>query len=92
MTDRTGNIVKTRLNEELLKKIAITTGGSYVKATQSDFGLGLLYDKSISLQEKRDIETKMKRRYEERYQIFLAAAIMILFLEGLIAERRRVAA
>jgi len=92
MTDKGGNIVKTRLNEELLKKIAITTGGSYVKATQSDFGLGLLYDKSISLQEKRDIESKMKKRYEERYQIFLAAAIIILFLEGLIAERRRVPA
>jgi Ca-activated chloride channel family protein len=92
LADKSGNIVKTRLNEELLKKIAISTGGSYVRATQRDFGLGLLYDKSISQIEKRDIESKMKRRYEERYQIFLAAALALLFLEGLISERRRVPA
>jgi Ca-activated chloride channel family protein len=92
LADREGAVVKTRLNEELLKQIAISTGGSYVRATQADFGLALLYDKSISKLEKHDIESKMKKRYDERFQIFLAIALVLLCVEPLISERKRVAA
>ena len=90
--DRRGNTVKTALNEELLKRIAISTGGSYVRATQADFGLTLLYDKSISKLEKREIESKMKKRYRERFQLPLAIAIAILFIEPLISDRKMVSA
>jgi len=89
LADRAGQAVKTRLNEDLLKKIAVATGGSFVRATPSDFGLTLLYDKSISKLEKRDIEAKMKKHYQERYQIFLGLAVAFLLLEPLISERKR---
>lgn len=89
LADRQGNAVKTRLNEELLKRIAVATGGTYVHATQSDFGLTLLYDKSISKLEKREIDSKMKKHYQDRYQIFLGIALALLFLEPLISERKR---
>ena len=89
VADKAGNVVKTSLNEELLKNIAISTGGSYIRATQSDFGLGLLYDKSISRLEKKDIEGKMNKQYQERYQYFLLLAILFLLIEPLIAERKR---
>jgi len=88
-TDKSGNVVKTRLNEELLKNIAISTGGNYVRATQAEFGLSLLYDKSISKLEKRDIESKMRKRYEEHFQIFLGIALITLSIEPFISERRR---
>ncbi len=91
LADRGGKVVKTKLNEEVLKQIAIMTGGNYVRATQSEFGLALLYDKSISKLEKRDIESKMKKHYHERFQIFLAFALALLFIEPLISERKRVA-
>lgn len=88
LTDRSGSVVKSRLNEDVLKNAALSTGGSYVKATQAEFGLALLYEKSISKLEKRDIESKMEKRLEERFQIFIAIAIALLFLEPLISERR----
>lgn len=88
LADRSGNIVKTKLNEDILKKIAISTGGSYVHASPSEFGLTLLYDTSISKLEKRDLDAKMRRHYHERFQYFLAAAIILLLLEPLIPERR----
>jgi len=88
LADKSGNAVKTRLNEDLLKRIAISTGGSYVRATQGEFGLALLYDKSISKLEKRDIESKMKKHYEERFQVFLALAIAFLMTEQIISERK----
>ncbi len=89
LADKAGQVIKTRLNEDLLKKIAVATGGSYVRATPSDFGLTLLYDKSISKLEKRDIEAKMKKHYQERYQIFLGIAVALLLLEPLISDRKR---
>ena len=89
LADRAGQVIKTHLNEDLLKRIAIATGGNYVRATPSDFGLILLYDKSISKLEKRDIEAKMKKHYQERYQIFLGLAVAFLLLEPLISERKR---
>jgi len=89
LMDKQGNVVKTRLDEELLKKIALTTGGSYVRATQGDFGLTRLYDEGIARLEKRDIESKMRKRYEERFQVFLAVAIALLLLEMLISDKKR---
>lgn len=89
LEDLSGNAVKTRLNEDLLKRIALATGGSYVHATQADFGLVRLYEESISKLEKRDIESKMQRHYHERYQYLLSLAILLLFLEPLISERKR---
>jgi len=91
IADKGGNVVKTKLNEEMLKTIAISTGGSYVRATQSDFGLVLLYDKSISRLEKKDIEGKMNKQYQERFQYFLSIAILILLVEPFISEKRRLA-
>jgi len=90
LLDKSGQAVKTSLNENLLKEIAISTGGSYVRATQGDFGLVLLYEKSISRLEKRDIESKMKKNYQERFQYFLGAAILLLLAEMLLPERKRV--
>ena len=89
LADRGGNVVKTKLNEDLLKRLAISTGGSYVHATQAEFGLTLIYDKSISKLEKHDIESKMRKHYQERFQYFLGIAVLLLFLEPLIAERKR---
>jgi Ca-activated chloride channel homolog len=89
LADKKGQVVKTRLNEDLLKRIAVATGGSYVHATQSDFGPTLIYEKSISRLEKRDIEAKMKKHYQDRYQIFLSAAVTLLLIESLLSERRR---
>ena len=91
VADKSGNVVKTTLNEELLKNIAISTGGSYVRATQSDFGLVLLYDKSISKLEKKDIEGKASKQYQERFQYFLGLAVLLLLIEPFIPEKKRLA-
>lgn len=87
-TDRAGAVVKSKLNEDLLKRIAISSGGNYAHATQAEFGLVLLYDKGISKLEKRDIDAKMRKHYQERFQYFLALAVMLLFLEPLLPERK----
>ncbi len=89
VADKSGNVVKTNLNEDLLKNIAISTGGSYIRAAQSDFGLVLLYDKSISKLEKREIEGKANRQYRERFMYFLGVALLLLIAEPFISEKKR---
>jgi Ca-activated chloride channel family protein len=91
LADRSGKVVKTKLNEEILKKIAVSTGGSYVHATQAEFGIVLLYDRSISKLEKKEMDAKMRRHYHERFQYFLALALLLLFLEPLLPERKAAA-
>ena len=88
LKDPSGAVVKSRLNEDVLKKVALNTGGAYVRATGADFGLESLYDKKISKLEKRELESRMRKQYTERFQIFLAIALAILFMEPFIGERR----
>lgn len=90
LKDDQGNIVKSRLNEDLLQKIALTTRGIYVRASGTQFGLDLIYDQEISKFEKTDYQSKIERRYYERFQFPLAAAILILVLEMAWPVRKRI--
>jgi len=89
LKDNKGNIVKSRLNERLLKEIALITGGVYIKASGSQFGLDLIYDQEISRFEKREIEAKMKKKYHERFQFPLGFAALLLVIETCITTRRK---
>lgn len=89
LKDLEGNFVKSRLNEDLLEQIALITGGIYVKASGSRFGLDLIYDRELSKLEKRDIEEKMEKKYFERFQIPLAAAALLLVVETCLTTRRK---
>ncbi len=89
LKDRKGNVVKTRLDEASLQNMALTTGGSYVKATAKEFGLDLIYEEKLSQLEKREIKNKMVKRYEERFQIPLLLALILLCAEPFIVERKK---
>lgn len=89
LKDRQGNVVKTRLDETTLQKIALTTGGSYVRSTSRDFGLDFIYDEKLSKFEKRELSGKMVKYYEERFQIPLGIAFLLLLVEPFITDRRR---
>jgi len=89
LKDSAGNVVKTRLVEDILQKMAIETGGMYVHATGAQFGLDLIYDERLSKLEKQEFKSKMEKHYFERFQLPLAFAIFLLFLEPLIGDRRR---
>jgi len=89
LRDEKGNRIKSQMNEELLKKIAFTTGGVYTQSTRTDFGLRNIYKQKISKFKKQEQKGKKNKIYNERFQIPLFIAILLLCAESIISERRR---
>lgn len=85
--DREGNIIITRLNPEALSSISSEGGGKYIQATNSDDGLSAAM-KEINKMEKAEFGAKMITDYEDRFQYFLGAGLLLLIIEFLISERR----
>jgi len=80
LKDEKGNVVRSSLDEKALEKIAAETGGAYVRAAQEDLGLRRLYEERLSQMEKRETKGEMVKVYEERFQLFLGAALVLLIM------------
>lgn len=88
LKDKSGNVVKSRLNETVLREIAQDSGGVYVTANAIEFGLDYLFEKKISQLQKVKTNEKMEKVYIERFQIPLALAILLLCFEPCLREAK----
>jgi len=89
--DRSGEIVLSRLDETTLQKIALETGGSYVRSVTGDVDLEKIYSQGIkATMEDQELGSRRRQRWEERFQWVLGLALLALMLEPLISERKRV--
>lgn len=86
-SDKNGNTVVSRLDEEKLKKIASEGNGVYVRATNTSTGLSSIFNE-INKMEKTEYEAKQYTDFEDRFQPFLALALIFLIIEFLISERK----
>lgn len=86
-TDRSGDVVISKLDETMLKKIAAAGGGRYIRANNTKSGLNALFDE-LNKMDKAEMEAKVYAEYEEQYQYFLGFALLILFIETLIMQRK----
>ncbi len=89
LKDDQGRFVKSRLDENTLKKIALLTDGAYVRSAGAQTGLDHLYQTHLSLMEKREIEARMRKQHIERFQFPLAVALVLLIVEAVLSRRRR---
>jgi Ca-activated chloride channel family protein len=85
--DREGNTVITRLNEVMLQQIAAAGNGDYVRANNTQAGLSKIF-KKINALEKSEIETRMFTDYEDQFQYFLGFALLLIFIEFFIFDRK----
>ena len=81
-------MIKSRLAEKTLQDVASETGGIYVHAGRPEVALAELYRDHIASMEKRELDTTLERRWEQRFQWPLALAFLLLAAELLIADRR----
>jgi len=87
LKDANGNTVVTKLDEEILKKIALTTNGNYVRASNSNIGLDEIFN-GIKRMKKQDLESTMYTEYNDQFQIFAAIALFLLLADFIIMERK----
>jgi Ca-activated chloride channel family protein len=85
--DKEGKTVLSTANEEKLTQLAQAGGGAYY---HSDFsGQAIKSIKSdLDRMEKSEFESQDMVNYDERFQLPLLFAILILFLEMILSERR----
>jgi len=85
-----GREVWSRLDADTLRQMALAAPGSrYLNVATGTIDLGEVYQQLIGSAEKREIEEETIEKYEEKFQVFLAIALLLLGLEALISERRR---
>ncbi|MBE0536278.1 MAG: VWA domain-containing protein [Phycisphaerae bacterium] len=87
-----GEQVRSRLDAATLHRVALATpGGRFVQVTpQTTFNLDEIYDWLVASAQKHELESGTVVQYDEHFQLFLAAAVVLIFLEALVSERKKV--
>lgn len=87
MKDRDGEIVVSRLDEDILQEIAGIGGGKYVRAGNAEFGLNPIID-DIRTLDKEQFNSVVFEDFDEQYMYFFAIALFFLILEFLVPETK----
>jgi len=90
LKDRSGNVVKTSLHEDVLGQLALQTGGTYVRSAPGDFGLDRIFDEGIARLKRDEQDSRMIKAYEDRFHWLLAAALLCLTAEAVLQRRKEV--
>ena len=85
--DETGEMVVSKLNEEMLARIADITGGAYVRSSKQSIGLDEIV-KAINEMEQTELSTVRFEEFNEQFQYLIGAALVLLLLEFLLLDRR----
>lgn len=87
LKDIDGNTVISKLDEDILRKIAIAGNGSYVRASNSNIGLDQIFAE-IKNMKKQELESKMYTEYNDQFQIFAGIALLLLLIDFTVMERK----
>jgi len=89
LKDRGGSVVMSKLDEQMLQKVALETGGAYVRSVTGDVDLEKIYKGEIKASmEQKELKSTRNKRWEERFQWFVGIALALLLLEFFIRESR----
>lgn len=89
LRDRSGNIVKSSLNEAALQRLALSTGGAYLRAAPGQFGFERLVRDEWSKLRPAEGETQRLKMWEDRAGWFLGAGLLLLAVEAARRERKK---
>lgn len=85
--DLAGNVVTTKLNEQIGQEIAKAGGGMYIHVDQTDMAQSLL-GKEIEKMQKADISSSMYSAYDEQFVAVALLVLLALVAELCIMERK----
>ena len=85
--DKEGNMIITRLNEQMCQDIAIAGNGLYARTDNTNNALKAL-QKELNRLDKSEVESKIYTSYDEKYQIPAWILLFILVLEFFVLDRK----
>ncbi len=85
--DRQGNVVVSRLNEDMCREIAKAGNGIYVRCDNTNTAMRAL-QKEIDTLATTEIETKVYTEYNEQFQSFVLVALLLLVIDFFVFNRK----
>ena len=85
--DKTGNPVRSQLNEAMLNDLANEGDGAYYNLVDGDKIVNVLQER-IDKVEKRELEQRSFNEYESYFQYFLAVGLFLMLLEFFVSYRK----
>ncbi|MDE5759864.1 MAG: VWA domain-containing protein [Bacteroides sp.] len=85
--DRDGNVIVTRLNEQMCQEIAQAGNGIYVRVDNTN-GAQKAINQELNKMEKADVETQVYTEFNEQFQAIAWIILLLLLAEMLILERK----
>ena len=83
-----GEVVKTRLNEEMCKQIAIAGHGVYLHVTNSSMADAVL-GRELNKLQKGKINNVVYSDFDEQFQALALLVVILLIIDVLLLERKR---
>ena len=87
LKDNQGNVVITKLNEQMCQEIAANGNGIYARADNTNLALRAL-QKELESMKKSEVESSVYSQYDEKYQLLAWILLFLLILEFFILDRK----
>lgn len=85
--DSQGETVITRLNEDVLVDIAGEGNGQYIDGSNTNTAVEFIKEELLKM-DKKEFEAKQFAEYKDQFQWFIGAALLLLFLDIFILDRK----
>lgn len=85
--DKDGNVIITKLNEEMCQQIAQAGTGIYVRADNTNTALRAISGE-VTKMSKGEVESKVYTEFDEKFHILAWIALILLLLEFCVLEKK----
>ena len=85
--DKYGEVVITKLNEEILEEIAGEGNGLYIEGSNTDEAVDFIREE-LDKMDKKEFEAKQFAEFKDQFQWFLGAGLFFLFLDVFLLDRK----
>lgn len=85
--DMNGEVVITKLNEEILIEIAEEGNGEYINGDNTMEAVDYIKDQ-LNQMDKKEFEAKQFAEFKDQFQWFVGAALLLLFIDIFVLDRK----
>ena len=85
--DAQGEVVITKLNQDVLEDIADDGNGEYIDGSNTENAVNYIKEK-LTQMDKKEFESKQFSEYKDQFQWFLAGGLFLLFLDIFLLDRK----